>query len=400
MKVKRKLKTKLGQTIIGEMKNKILLTITLFSLENISYGQDIYDSIYVGSYWRKYNIHLPLGYNPNTNYPLILGFHGGQQAATSSEGWTVFAYQSKLSEKADNSGFIVVYPEGLVFNKNRSWNAGNCCPPAMNQGVDDVGFIDSTLNKLFKKYSIDRNRVYATGSSNGGMMCYRLACELSHRIAAIAPNASSQMYYPCNPANKIPIISFHSKVDPIVFYTGGMGGAPPLTAINFPAQDSTMNFWSHKNNCQTRDTIINGNGTNYDFIKIHNCSCNAEIHHYATTDGSHSWPGGNPNNNPVSTQISATDLLWSFFKNYTLGCLKTGIENTNQKKTNIAVSPNPFSNTINITNTTGKEEYTLLNYFGQVIWAGNNIEQQNFSYLSNGLYFLRVDNRTIKLVKQ
>jgi hypothetical protein len=161
-----------------------------------------------------------------------------------------------------------------------------------------------------------------------------------------------------------------------------------------------MNLWSQKNNCQSRDTIINGNGTNYDFIKIHNCSCNVEIHHYATTDGSHSWPGGNPNNNPVSTQISATDLLWSFFQNYSLGCLTTGIENTIETNTKIELYPNPFSNKINLTNTTGKEIFTLINYFGQVIWTGINIEQQNFSYLLNGLYFLRIDSRTIKLVKQ
>jgi polyhydroxybutyrate depolymerase len=232
------------------------------------------------------------------------------------------------------------------------------------------------------------------------MMSYRLACELGHRIAAIAPNACSQMYYPCNPSNKIPIISFHSKVDPIVPYTGGMGGAPPLTTIYFPSQDSTMTLWSQKNNCQSRDTIIDGNGTNYDFIKIHGCSCNVEIHHYATTDGSHSWPGGNPNNNPVSTQISATDLLWSFFQNYTLGCLTTGIQDLNENDFQKTVYPNPFTNKINLTNTTGKEHFTLFNYFNQVVWSGKSIEKQDFSELTGGLYFLKVDNRTIKLVKQ
>ena len=383
------------------MKRILLLICLNFIMLTCCFGQtDIYDSINVGNVWRKYNIHLPLGYSSNTNYPLILGFHGGQQAATSSQGWTVFAYQSKLSEKADSSGFIVVYPEGRVFNQNRSWNAGNCCPPAMNQNVDDVGFIDNLLDTLFSNYPIDTTRVYATGSSNGGMLCYRLACELSHRFAAIAPNACSQMYFPCNPTNKIPIINFHSKVDPIVFYNGGMGGAPPLTTIFFPSQDSTMNIWSQKNNCQSRDTIINGNGTNYDFIKIHNCSCNVEIHHYATTDGSHSWPGGNPNNNPVSSQISATDLLWSFFQNYTLGCLTTGINDLNETKEAIKAFPNPFSDKINLTNTTGKEHFTLYNYFGQVMWTGKYIEQRDFSELTRGLYFLKIDDRTIKLIKE
>jgi len=320
-----------------------------FIMLTCCFGQtDIYDSINVGNVWRKYNIHLPLGYNSNASYPLILGFHGGQQAATSSQGWTVFAYQSTL----------------------------------------------------FSNYPIDTTRVYATGSSNGGMLCYRLSCELSHRFAAIAPNACSQMYFPCNQTNKIPVISFHSKVDPIVPSIGGMGGAPPLTTIYFPSQDSTMNLWSQKNNCQSRVTIENGNGNNYDFIKIQNCSCNVEIHHYATTDGSHSWPGGNPNNNPVSTQISATDLLWSFFQNYKLGCLTTVIQDINENDFHKTVYPNPFTNKINLKKMTGKEHFTLINYFGQIVWTGYNIEQKDFSELTCGLYFLKVNNRTIKLVKQ
>jgi hypothetical protein len=124
------------------------------------------------------------------------------------------------------------------------------------------------------------------------------------------------------------------------------------------------------------------------------------MHHYATTDGSHSWPGGNPNNNPVSTQISATDLLWSFFQNYTLGCLTTGIENSIESNSKIEVFPNPFLDKINVKNTSENEFLILEDYFGKVIWSGRNIENHDFSYISNGLYFLKVDNYTIKLIKQ
>ena len=64
------------------------------------------------------------------------------------------------------------------------------------------------------------------------------------------------------------------------------------------------------------------------------------------------------------------------------------------------VYPNPFTNKINLTNTKGKEHFTLINYFGQIVWTGNNIEHKDFSELTCGLYFLKVDNRTIKLMKQ
>jgi polyhydroxybutyrate depolymerase len=383
------------------MKKLFLYLVFVLLFNDVSFAQtDIYDSVYSGGFWRKYMTHLPVGYNTQNTYPLILGFHGGQLGATSGLGWSVFAYQSKLSEKADSSGFIVVYPEGLVFNQNRSWNAGDCCPPAMNQATDDVGFVDDMLNQLFADYNIDTLRVYATGSSNGGMLCYRLACELSHRIAAIAPNACSHMFDPCNAINSVPIISFHSKADPIVFYQGGLGGAQPLTGIYFPSQDSVLNLWMQSNNCNTRDTIVNGNGTNYDFIKISNCSCNIEMHHYATSDGSHSWPGGNPNNNPVSIQISATDLLWDFFQNYTLGCTTTSTTTITNEPAIQLLFPNPFHDRLYHAPHSKKESFSLYNCYGQLIVDGENIEEHDFSYLRKGMYFIEIGNSMLKLIKE
>lgn len=70
---------------------------------------------------------------------------------------------------------------------------------------------------------------------------------------------------------------------------------------------------------------------------------------------------------------------------------------------NLIVSPNPFSSFINIENNIGNYNYTIINSLGQLLWSGNNIEQQNFSYLENGLYFLKVEgengNQIISLIK-
>jgi hypothetical protein len=79
--------------------------------------------------------------------------------------------------------------------------------------------------------------------------------------------------------------------------------------------------------------------------------------------------------------------------------LTTGIQDLNENDFQKTVYPNPFTNKINLINTTGKEHFTLFNYFGQVVWSGKSIEKQDFSELTGGLYFLKVDNRTIKLLK-
>lgn len=324
---------------------KILFITLLFTISIVSYSQNIYDSIYVGNRWRTYMTHLPTGYNPAIKYPLVLCFHGGQNGAQSSQlGWQAVAYMSKLSQKADSAGFIVVYPEGTVINNNRTWNAGGCCQPATNNNINDVSFVNQLIDTLKYNYPIDSLRVYASGSSNGAMLCFRLACEIPNKIAAIAIISGAQEYFPCNPSRKMPVINFHSKVDIAVPYNGGVGQGPSGT--NFTSQDSTMNLWTSINNCTTRDTVVNGTGandidTNYTYIRIHNCSCNAEFHHYATSDGGHSWPSGNPNNNPVSFQVNATDLLWDFFQNYTISCsvlpLKLLFFQANQNDNNVTL---------------------------------------------------------------
>ena len=90
--------------------------IILLFITNICFCQtNIYDSIYVGNRWRTFLTHLPTGYNTSTNYPLVLAFHGG-----SPLGYQSIQYQSRLSQKSDSSGFIVVYPEGVKIAGNRT----------------------------------------------------------------------------------------------------------------------------------------------------------------------------------------------------------------------------------------------------------------------------------------
>jgi len=68
-----------------------------------------------------------------------------------------------------------------------------------------------------------------------------------------------------------------------------------------------------------------------------------------------------------------------------------------------SVFPNPFTNRINIQNTTGNETYQLLNTTGQIVWSGTNIEQQDFTALAPGIYLLKVYRpnwvQTLKIIK-
>ena len=375
---------------------KIFLYLCFLTLgTNFTFAQtDVYDSINVSGRWRTFLTHLPSGYNSSNKYPLVLAFHGGGLL-----GYQSIQYQSGLSQKADSSNFIVVYPEGVKVAGNRTWNAGGCCAPATTLNIDDVGFVNSLLNILFSTRPIDTTRVYATGFSNGALLCYRLANQLTHRFAAIAPVAGNLMYYPWNPSRAIPIISFHSYADQNVKYYGGVTiGA---TGTYFPPQDSMFNIIGSHYNCTIlKDTVFH-NISQYDHYTYSHCSCNAIIEQYVSYDGEHSWPGGLSSGTvTVSNQFSATYLMWQFFKKYTTSCSTTGIESMGGITNKLIVYPNPFENTFNLMNKTENDIISMINYCGQVIWTGSNIEDQDFSYLPNGLYLLRMSDRSVAVIKQ
>jgi polyhydroxybutyrate depolymerase len=373
------------------MKKILSLLVTIVLNVFCASAQNIYDSIYVDTMWRTYMTHLPDGYDNAAQYPLVLAFHGGQ-AGNASLGWFALAYQSELSQKADSAGFIVVYPEGSVFNNNRTWNAGDCCPPAMNQAVDDVAFVDHLLDTLMADYAIDTARVYAAGSSNGGMMCYRLACDLSERIAAIATNACSQMYFPCEPSREVPVIHFQSYADTQVLYEGGIGDG--LLGINMTSQDATMDLWRTLNNCLLTDTLVNGNGVGYDFIRIHGCGCATAFHQYNTTDGGHSWPGGNDNNNPASTQLSATYLLWDFFQNYTLACEGVAV-NDQPHPASPLVYPNPVLQQLHLAHLKGMVHFTLKDLQGKTVLTGQADRTIDLGGIPAGIYLLTLGQHPV-----
>ena len=265
---------------------------------------------------RTYLLNLPPTYYDGAGFSLVIAMHGGGGEAIQ------FESSSKLTEKANAAGFIVVYPEGVKSTgllKVRTWNAGQCCDYAVNNNIDDVNFISKLIDELTAKYKINPRKVFATGHSNGGMMSYRLACELSGKIAAIAPNACTMVVTrPCQSSRPVPVLHMHSERDKNIPYQGGYGDGPGTTNLVLPSLDSVFNVWSTLNSCGKKGEIITSN-SDYTFKRWSACNNTANIEYYLTSDGGHSWPGGLPGSamaDPTSTVISANDLLWEFFQRY------------------------------------------------------------------------------------
>ena len=184
-------------------------------------------TIHVGERERSYLLHVPHSYDGTQRLPLVLAFHGG---ATDASYMIRFC---GLNETADRENFLAVYPNGTgELPKLLTWNAGNCCGYARRHNADDVGFVRAILDELAGTGMIDRRRVFATGMSNGAMMAYRLAAEMSDRIAAIAPVAGTMELDALQPSRPVSVIHFHGTANEFVPFDGAAENAACRSTIS------------------------------------------------------------------------------------------------------------------------------------------------------------------------
>ena len=153
--------------------------------------------------------------------PLVIGFHGG---AGNAEG---YISNSQLLAKGTQAGFVVVCPQGTPIQlrlpgDHRVWNSGPEYEAASG-GADDVLFARQLIAEAGKIHAIDPARIFLTGFSNGAQMAYRLALELSNRIAAIAPMSGGRLAGGERPSRPVPVMHFHGAADSVYPFAGGLG---------------------------------------------------------------------------------------------------------------------------------------------------------------------------------
>jgi polyhydroxybutyrate depolymerase len=246
---------------------------------------------------RQYRLHIPPQYEPGMPVPLIINLHGYNSNAEQQEN------VSQMSVKADESGFIVVYPEGS--GNPQSWKFGSGA-----ESQADVNFIRDLIQHLSNQFNIDPQRIYTTGISNGAEMSYRLVCELGDVIAAFASVAGG---YPpfrdCSPSRAIPVVAFHGTDDKLLPYNGQ---APILLPIHKWAND-----WAMHNGCNPAPevTFQKGDVTGETWS---NCQDGAEVVLYTIEGKGHSWPGSHMPAAITTQDIQATDVIWEFFEAHPL----------------------------------------------------------------------------------
>jgi len=261
----------------------VSVSCSIFSLDVENTAQVLSRSFVSDGRSRSYLVHLPLDFEGRL--PVVIVFHGSGGSGQGIKALTEF------EQLADQSGFYVAYPDAIS-----DWAEGCDCSQADLAGIDDVQFTSDLIDALDAELGIDRSRVFVAGFSQGGLMVFRLACDLADEVAGIATVGAS-MAVPlsenCAPTEADPIIVMLGTDDEFFPWDG----AYDLGLQSVLSADSTAADWAAANGCTgERGAVLEYTGQTSGVEVWHEeyaaCAVGSEVTFYRLEGAGHIWPEG------------------------------------------------------------------------------------------------------------
>ncbi|MEE0650443.1 MAG: PHB depolymerase family esterase [Segatella copri] len=250
-------------------------------------------TVKVGTSTREMLVYVPADLPEKA--PMVISMHGASQDPNYQMN------QTHWNEVADTAKILVVYPQG----NGNFWDIS---------GSGDVKFIETIMKTMQKKYHVDKNRIYISGFSMGGMMTYHCMTKLGSVVAAFGPVSGIPVDYR-DPVvvRKVPIMHIHGTGDDVVKW----GGDPNHAAGGYGRIDDYVKKWAAAEGCDVNhpevirpypETTAHAAATRTRYI---NKEDNIEVTLIAL-DGKGHWHSDDPN------VVYSTRELWNFFKQYKL----------------------------------------------------------------------------------
>ncbi|TGM39301.1 poly(3-hydroxybutyrate) depolymerase [Leptospira levettii] len=275
---------------------------------------------------RNFRYYIPKNRN-ESKLPVVFVLHGG---GGSGEG---MIYLSRMTEKAEEYGFIVVYPDGY----GNRWNDGRNIPHSLTdkRNTKDVQFFRDMVYFLDKKIPVDTSRIHAVGISNGGFMTQRLLCEASdlfrsgYSVAAVTSKGLTAIC-PKPPIKSIGFIMGTS--DDVVPYKGGIVSIPKdmsPKAERIPAGEvlsfvESLSYWSSGFPCKEEMNTKKRHMNRFwkrdiEYSKLSDCSGDEVVEGYLIPGGGHIWPNGFYYQNEkqygyLSKDLDTREIVLQFFR--------------------------------------------------------------------------------------
>jgi polyhydroxybutyrate depolymerase len=296
------------------MSPMLVLSLALLSQGPAPAPRDVSRSFEFGGQKRSYHVHLPTGYDARKATPLVVVLHG---AGTDGKIMEQFC---GMSEEADRSGFIACYPNGTGFAPFLTWNAGSFPYAAPDvKKPDDIGYLKKVLDDVAGVANVDPKRVYVVGMSNGGMMAYRAAAEMSDRFAAMASVTGTIVTESWAPKHPMPVLEIHGTKDTLVPFEGTKKKNKFLA---FPPIEEVVQICAKANGIEREPTITRILPSRDD-MKVEKRDYGkgkngAEVVLYVLEGGGHVWPG-----QPVPAilgrntfNLDACETIWEFVSRF------------------------------------------------------------------------------------
>ena len=267
-------------------------------------------SMMVAGLARTYIVYLPANDDPSTPVPLVFVHHGYTMSGENM--YDITGYPAL----ADTEHIALAFPDGEAGPNSLGapWNVGtNVCPsttgpPPLGTG-DDFAFLDAMKADISQDQCLDNDHVYLTGFSMGGYFSHHAGC-MRPDLRAVAPHSGGTHTLDECPSAMKPIIIFHGAADPLIPAGCDDPSASPVSGVI-----ASATAWAIHNGCAATTTsrsVDNGTCVSYD-----GCPTGGQVELCTFTAMGHCWAGGEGTNlYSCNNYESATQLEWSFFKQY------------------------------------------------------------------------------------
>ena len=382
----------------------LILIGFLFSFNSNLFSQvfDGFQTINHNQIDRRFYLYVPNNYSANVPIPILFNFHGG-----GGDPISYMNYTSDMRGLAEANNFILIYPEAIAdpSTGSISWidKATNGAPR------DETLFIESIINSVSSNYSVDLDRIYACGYSEGGIFSYELACRLNNYIAGIASVSGSMLtesersnlgFSNCSPQHPTAIMLIPGTNDSNAhsLYQGcclGWGLDSYYLSV-----DQITDYWTNYNTTDNNPSVSDVSNTNTsDGSTVQrkiwsNGQGGVEVQELKIIGGEHEWPGTSGN-----MDINANNEIWQFLSKFDK---KGMIDNLNFEdfQRTISVTPNPFNDYF-IIEGVENDLIELYDLNGRIVQSKFNDNVFETESLKRGVYIivLKGENISFKLVK-
>ena len=215
---------------------------------------------------RNYRLSTPEGFYRGRQWPVIFAFHGWDETAAALEETTGL----------NGTPAIVIYPDGV----DRAWAPA---PYAKTSGEEDLAFVRALLDDVVSTFPVDRDRIFATGFSNGGGFAAYLSCRMPDTFQAVAPVGAA--YYETIHADcagrPVARLDIHGTHDEVISYHGGN-----RHDTDYEPVAEVLEGVARRNGCE--GTAITR--SSQEVIEQHWLDCRLPVVHLRVGGGAHDWP--------------------------------------------------------------------------------------------------------------